>query len=276
MNHPTMEDGNMEEGDIVYIDYDIKIKETGELYQTTREAVAKKNDIFDEEKKYTPIPMVVGQGEGPSSFHDAIKEMKVGDKKEFEVKSEDAYGERKPELIERASIRTIMKLPQFREKESYPVPGMQIMMKGKMGQITTIGAGRVRVDFNHPLAGKTLEYNVELIKCADEDEKKIAAIFEMYYKNDSKPTITIEDNNVKILLPETCKYDPSWVQQKFMIVAFLRRHLGEKNFQLIEEYKAPVAVEKESEHEHSEHCNHDPEAKEEKGTENGEEAGENE
>ncbi len=229
----------MEEGDIIYVDYDLKIKESGDIYRTTREEVAKESDIYDEKEDYSPIAMVMGQGEEPVGFINALEDMKVDSEKEFEVTKEDGYGDRKPELIERVSLRKVLKLPQFKDEKSYPMPGMQIFMNGKIGQITTVGAGRVRVDYNHPLAGRDLIYNVKIVKKADDDISIAEAIFEIYYKKEAKPKVEIVDGMAKIVLPEMCKYDTVWIQKKFLIVAFLRKHLSIDNFQLIEDYSQP-------------------------------------
>ena len=227
----------MKKGDIVYLDFDLKIKESGDYYKTTKEDVAKENDIYDEKMLYEPRAVIVGSGFENLGFDNALLEMDVGDAKEIEVSEEDAYGPRDAKQIELVPMRALLKLPQFKEGESYPVPGMPVRIGNKEGYIRTVGAGRVRVDYNHPLAGKDLQYNISIIKKAETDEDSVKAIFDMHYPTRAVPEIRLDGEMVKIVLPEMCKYDQMWQGVKFMIIAALREHLTVKNFQLIEEYK---------------------------------------
>lgn len=227
----------MKKGDIVYLDFDLKIKETGEYYKTTKEDIANKNDIYDEKAIYGPRAVIVGSDYENPGFDNALLEMEVGDSKEVEVAEKDAHGPRDPKQIELVPMRIILKLPQFKDRESYPVPGMPIKIGKKEGFVRTVGAGRVRVDYNHPLAGKDILYNISIVKKAETDEDSAVAIFNMHYPTRAIPDIKTDEEMVKIILPEMCKYDKRWKGIKFKIIAALREHLTVENFQLIEEYK---------------------------------------
>ncbi len=56
-----------------------------------------------------------------------------------------------------------------------PVPGMKISSNGSTGKILTVNGGRVKVDFNHELAGKDLIYDVEVTEIIDDVEEKLKA-----------------------------------------------------------------------------------------------------
>lgn len=227
----------MNKGDIVYVDFDIKIKETGEYYSTTRVDVAKKNDLYDEKREYGPVPVIVGTGFESVGFDKALEEMDIGDEKELDIPEEEGHGKRDVGLIELVPMRTIQKLPQFREGDSYPAPGMPVFIGDRRGYIRMVGAGRVRVDYNHPLAGKVLVYNIKAIRKAESDREIVEAVFDMHYSAHAPPGIELGEDMIRITLPEMCKYDKAWQGVKFMIIAGLREHLTVTNFQLIEEYK---------------------------------------
>jgi len=267
----------MKKGDIVYLDYDVMIKESGEYYKTTREDVAKENDLYDEKTLYGARAIIVGNGFESAGFDTALLEMKVGDEKEVEVGEDEAHGKRDPKLIELVPMRTVLKQPQFKEGEAYPMPGMPIKIGDRQGYIRTVGAGRVRVDYNHPLAGKSLIYKIKIERATDTDEDKITAIFDMYYPTKAPLSINADDDVMKIILPEMCKYDHMWQGVKFMIIAAFREYLSIKNFQLIEEYKEHKSTADVGEgHEHGDHDHdhdHDAELTGEKGKEAKEESG---
>ena len=270
----------MNKGDIVYLDYDVIIKESGEYYKTTREDVAKENDLYDEKTLYGARAIIVGNGFESAGFDAALLEMELGEEKEVEVVEDEAHGKRDTKLIELVPMRTVLKQPQFKEGESYPMPGMPIKIGDRQGYIRTVGAGRVRVDYNHPLAGKSLIYKIKIERTTETDVDKITAIFDMYYPTKAPLTIDADDNVMKIILPEMCKYDQMWQGVKFMIIAAFREYLTIKNFQLIEEYKEHKSTADVGEghdhahdHEHDDH-DHDGDVNEGEGKEVKEESGE--
>ncbi len=247
----------MKKGDIVYVDFDVRIKESGEYYRTTREEVAKENDMYDEKRMYGPVPVIVGTGFESVGFDNALLEMELGENREINVPEEEAHGKRDPSLIELVPLRTILKLPQFKERESYPTPGMPIVLHNKEGYIRMVGAGRVRVDYNHPLAGKELVYNIKAVRKTETDQDIALAIFDMHYPTRAPPGIEMGEDMVSIVLPEMCKYDKVWQGTKFMIIAALREHLSTANFQLIEEYRQHKSTADDSEGEEGCECGHD-------------------
>ncbi len=83
---------------------------------------------------------------------------------------EKGFGQRDPEKIKRVPIK------QLYAKEINPVVGAQIEFQGKDAVVRSIGAGRVLLDFNPPLAGKTLIYDVTVTKKLESKEEKIGAL----------------------------------------------------------------------------------------------------
>ncbi|MCS7123542.1 MAG: FKBP-type peptidyl-prolyl cis-trans isomerase, partial [Candidatus Aenigmarchaeota archaeon] len=71
----------MNTGDFVYIDYVGRIKDTGEIFDLTKEDLAKKEGIYKPEIKYKPIPIIVDAKFILSGLNKALKEMKVGEKR---------------------------------------------------------------------------------------------------------------------------------------------------------------------------------------------------
>jgi FKBP-type peptidyl-prolyl cis-trans isomerase 2 len=145
--------GQMKVGDCVYVDLVARVKETGEIFNLTRADVARREGIYDPRARYRPIPLIVGAGWAIAGLEEALKRMRVGEKSELNIPPAKAYGERRADLLR------LVPRSEFREE---PVPGAWVSVRGVRGRILSVSGGRVRVDFNHPLAGKVLSYHIEI------------------------------------------------------------------------------------------------------------------
>jgi len=125
---------------------------------------------FKLQSKYKPVGVLIGAGFIIRGLDKALMEMKVGEKKEIKVSPEDGFGNRDARLV---------KVFQKKMFEN-PQQGMVINVSGAIGRIQSVTAGRVRVDFNNPLAGKTLVYEVEIKEKIEKTEDKIKAVFNFF------------------------------------------------------------------------------------------------
>ena len=166
----------MDEGDFIRIDYVGRVSESDEIFDLTKENVAKENGIYNPEFKYGPIPVILGAHHVVKGLEDELMKMKIGKSKKVIVKPEDALGERKAELIK------LIPLSEFKKRDIDPFPGMPIVENGMRGRVLSVSGGRVRVDFNHPLAGKTLVYDVEIKEKITDVNKKVMATLELFLK----------------------------------------------------------------------------------------------
>ena len=160
----------MKAGDFIYISYVGRIKDTKEVFDLTREDVAKKENVFNPKFKYGPVPVIVDEKFVLPGLNDALKGMKIGDKKTVEILPEKGFGQRNPQLIK------LFQESMFKERDQDPKPGAFVTINNARGRITSIDGGRVKVDFNHPLAGKTLEYELEVVGEIKENVEKIKAV----------------------------------------------------------------------------------------------------
>ena len=164
----------IDNGDFVRVNFTGKIKETEEVFDTTYDEIAQEAGIFDENKTYKAIPIVVGGNHLLPAIEEAIIGLEEGDKKTIEVDSENAFGARNPALIQ------LVPMKEFKRQGMTPYPGMRIQSEGSTGKILTVNGGRVRVDFNHELAGRDLVYDVEVTEIIEDDEEKIKSMIELH------------------------------------------------------------------------------------------------
>jgi FKBP-type peptidyl-prolyl cis-trans isomerase 2 len=224
----------IEKGDIVWLEYDawtVNPNGTLTLFDTTHDEVAKKEGKFDEKKVYIESPAVVGRGRLFEGLESALIGARIGESNEVLIPPEKGAGARDPRLVELRTER------EFLRQEIDPEVGMEVSISGKHGIVTAVSAGRVRVDFNNPLAGKTLKYVVRVTRKAQTQDERVRAVIDMDYGLGEQFKIRLDDGTAEIQLPDVCKTDEKWFVSKFRVVADLRELTDLKTIRFLEEYE---------------------------------------
>jgi peptidylprolyl isomerase len=192
----------LQKGDFILIDYVAKVKETNEVFDTTKDEVAKKEHLHKEGQIHEPELVVVGEGWVLKALDDALTTMEICKPCTVEISPDKGFGQRDPEKIKRVSIK------QLYAKEINPVVGARIEFQGKNATIRSVGAGRVLLDFNAPLAGRTLIYDVTITKKLDTAEQKIGSIIHRRVPvvEENKFKLTIKGVDLTIDMPEETFY----------------------------------------------------------------------
>ncbi len=164
----------MKKGDFIKIEYTGKIKENGKVFDTTNEETAKKEGLFNPKTTYGPTLVIIGEEKTIRGLDEELLKMKIGDKKKVEIAPEKGFGKRKPEMMK------LVPLSEFKKQNINPYPGMVLNMEGLSCRVISANSGRVRVDFNHPLAGKTLVYELNAKEKLEKDGEKARAVCEYY------------------------------------------------------------------------------------------------
>jgi len=164
----------MKNGDWIKIDFVGRVRVTGEVFDLTREDDAKAFGIHDKKKKYGPALVILGGGMIIVGVENELLGMDVGEKKKFTVKPEDALGQRKPALMR------VLPVAKFTKEKITPFPGLWLMVDGMNCKVVSVAGGRVKVDFNHPLAGKELEYEVEIAGEVKDSLARVEELMELY------------------------------------------------------------------------------------------------
>jgi len=192
--------------DFVLVNYTLKVKESGDVVDTTIESTAKEKGIHHEHEgteetdvhRYEPLFVVVGEGWVTKGFDEGLVGLEAGQSSTIEVPPEKGYGARD------ASKVRLVPLRRFRNEGITPVPGIQVTLDGKVGQIRTVGAGRVQVDYNHPLAGRTLVYEVSVQSIVEKTEDKIRNLIHKRLPavDQAKFGLQLSSNELTIEVPE--------------------------------------------------------------------------
>lgn len=131
----------------------VKVHYTGKLTDGT---------VFDSShNRNEPIEFTLGQKNMIAGFEKAVEGMSVGDTKTTEIPASEAYGEKKDEMI--------IQVPKTEIPANItPEVGQQLAMQGGNGEqvpvtVTEVTDQGITLDANHPLAGKDLIFDLELV-----------------------------------------------------------------------------------------------------------------
>ncbi len=190
-------DAVLNKGDFILIDYVARVKETGEILDLTLEEVAKKEKFARSDGIYEPMLVVVGKNWVLKGLDEELEKMNVNETKTVEIPPEKAFGKRDPKKIRVVSVRDL-------PKEGGPIRvGSLVTLENSEGIVLSIGGGRAVIDFNHPLAGKTIVYEVTIRGIIEKLEDKIIALLARRIRGLDKSKIQIQKVNdeVTVQLP---------------------------------------------------------------------------
>ena len=131
------------------------------FHYSVRDAADAAAEAFDDSRKRgEPMLALLGHGQLVPGVEKALTGREAGDKFEVDIAPEDAYGERQEGLLQRVPKKYFQDAQKLK-------PGMTTVLQTKDGgqrmvTIHKIGMSAIDVDHNHPLAGKTLHFDIEI------------------------------------------------------------------------------------------------------------------
>lgn len=189
----------LEEGDFILAKITARTQK-GRIFRVSSEEDAKKADIFDEKKAkqgyYTPEFVIVGKpGFLNEGLTETIKEMNFFEKKSVRIPPTKAFGKRDPQKIERIGIAKFRRLNEGKNPEIGQEFVKKTQGQAQRGTVTNVVQGRVIVDYNHPLAGQSIDYNLEIIEKIEDFNEKI----EYFMINKGIPQENVSDFQVSYI-----------------------------------------------------------------------------
>jgi len=130
----------------------VKVHYTGKLKDGT---------IFDSSKDKEPLEFIIGDGKMIKGFDVAVEGMKVGDDKSITIPSDEAYGEKREDMMLDVPLDQV-------PAEIKPEVGMDLSIQNQQGQPTPVKVvhvdeSKITLDANHPLAGQDLVFDINLV-----------------------------------------------------------------------------------------------------------------
>ena len=131
----------------------VKVHYTGKLNDGT---------VFDSSVEREPLEFTIGAGQMISGFEAAVREMQVGQVKTVTIPAEEAYGPRNEEMV------LVVERDQLPENSNIRV-GQRLEKQQEDGNtavlvVTDFSDTTITLDANHPLAGRDLTFEIELVE----------------------------------------------------------------------------------------------------------------
>jgi len=102
-----------------------------------------------------------------------LEDKEVNKEYNLDLNLDEAFGKKDPKLIK------IIQTKVFISKKINPIPGLQVNVDGALATIRSVSGGRCVVDFNHPLAGRNLTYNIKIIRIINDNKEKVESILNL-------------------------------------------------------------------------------------------------
>jgi FKBP-type peptidyl-prolyl cis-trans isomerase 2 len=211
-------------GDFIKIDYTENVDDM--VVAATDQEIAKAKGIYDEECQYGPRLIVIGSGQLVPGFEEDLVGKEIGYSGRVEVLPEKGFGKRDPKKVE------IVPITRFKEEK--PVVGMRVGMESKYGIVSRIIGRKVSVDFNHPLADKTIVYDYELLESIEDKQEKLKALIKTFAKIDLEAKI--EGDIATIIVPWEMNYYKEWFMLRHGLADMIIRHLSLSEVDYVEKH----------------------------------------
>ena len=123
-------------------------------------------EVFDTSEGRDPLTFLVGHQQMIPGFEEELMGAEKGERRTFTLEPERAYGEKIAEAVQQ--------IPAEMFGDITPEPGMTLMSDVGPFNVVSVDGNTVTVDFNHKLAGETLQFSVEVVDVRPATEEEVA------------------------------------------------------------------------------------------------------
>ena len=182
---------SIKKNDFIEVEFTGNITGTDEIFDTNIKKDAEKANLNTKDIK--PFILSVGHKMLPVGFDNDLIGKEAGKKFTVDIKPEDAFGKRNPQMVRMIPTK------HFHEQKINPERGMQLALDGQLVKVLSSDRGRTLVDFNNPLAGKPVTYIYKINKIVTDQKEKINAMQDFLFRRtfefdvkDKKVTFKVE------------------------------------------------------------------------------------
>jgi len=133
----------------------------GDIVQVNYTGTLENGTVFDTSEGGEPLEFTLGEGKMIPKFEEAVLGMKIGESKTFTIPADEAYGPYRDDLVQVINREELTNIPN--PEVGQQLYGSQTDGTTITGTITNVTDTTVTVDFNPPLAGKNLTFEIKLI-----------------------------------------------------------------------------------------------------------------
>lgn len=185
----------IKKGDFVELDFVGRIKETNQIFDLTDEGLAKKENIHNPKLTYGPKIICVGEGQlvkGIDTFLEG-KDLKTYT---VHLAPEQAFGKKDARLLKLVPLST------FKKQKIQPFPGLQLNIDNHLGIVRTVSGGRIIVDFNHPLAGRNIVYELTVKRQVKDTQEQLQHYLNNLFSKEVNCKVEKDKATITMTVPE--------------------------------------------------------------------------
>lgn len=218
----------IKEGDFIKLSYTGKLDDDS-IFDTTDEELAKANDLFNENALYGGDIIIIGAEQTIKGLEEDIKKHDVGYEGTIEIPPEKGFGEKNPLLIKSIPAK------RFEQK---PHDGMRVQIDGRIGLVMRVMGRHVRVDFNSPMASKTVYYDYKINDVLENIKDKAVGLSTLY--TGEEMNIEIDGTIAKVQVPLDYSLNQRWMYSRGQMSKDLLKNTELTEVQLIETYTMDI------------------------------------
>lgn len=186
----------IEKNDFVQIEYTGRLKDSNQVFDTTSKEVAEKAGVFNKNMSYGPIIICVGQSQVLPGIDTNLIGKEENSNFEVELDATQGFGKKDAKLVKLVPSNI------FKKQRIQPFVGLEVELDRQHGVVRSVSGGRILVDYNHPLAGRDLKYEVKINKKIVDKEQKLKSLISLTFGlKDPKITFTNDKAEVEMTLP---------------------------------------------------------------------------
>ncbi|MEK6875244.1 MAG: peptidylprolyl isomerase [Nanoarchaeota archaeon] len=225
-----MADNKINKNDFIEVEF-IGRFETGEVFDSNIKKELEKLNPTQAEKT-RPLIFSIGHGMFLEKIDEFLIDKEIGKTYNITLQPEQAFGKRNPALIK------LIPLKAFIEQKINPEPGMIFNFDSNIAKIISVSGGRVMADFNNPLAGKTVSYEINVLRKINDLNEKVHSLMEFFFGKSLDFEI---DKDNKIIIKSDKKFTKfiELFKDKFKDILGLNMEIKEVSEEILPEKPKP-------------------------------------
>jgi len=204
----------MQKKDFIEIEFTGKTKD-GEIFDSN---IKKNLEKLNPEANPKPLIFSLGEGMFLKGIDDFLIGKEIG-RYTIELSPEKAFGPRVKEFVQMVPIKL------FHSQNLNPVPGAVFNFDGRIAKVLSVSSGRVMIDFNNPLAGKEVIYEINVLKKVDDINEKARSLIEFLFRREFK--FSVQDKKIIIEVEKNIKQLIEMFKDKFKDILDLELEVKE-------------------------------------------------
>ena len=196
----------LQKKDFIEIEFTGRVKDSEVFDSNILEDIKKLHEGHTHEIEAKPVIFCLGEGMFLKGIDDFLIGKEIGNY-QVELPPEKAFGVRLSQLVQMVPIKL------FQSQKLNVYPGAVFNFDGRMAKVLTVSGGRVVVDFNNPLAGKNVVYDIHVLRKIEDLNEKIKSFIDFLFRREFK--FSVQENKVIIEVEKQMSQLVEMFKEKF-------------------------------------------------------------